>query len=270
LSILLKCFGNRPNSELVGFSPSTTTTAPATSKEKKDDCGSFFSLTRRRNVVVKDTLQLVVNDDTDSEYSSSCSWFACGDVASPPTNDEKQAFQAEMQGKVAAKNVIKLLELESEATNHHHELQPPPPPPVLLRYPQDIAGSDRIPLVFVLSLGRYDGVLGFNDICIPGPFAAVVKYILEYTKVSHMRGRMLGKLIWKIGDAVTLFLSRTVFPPSSSSSHPTTTAATTAAASKMVTGASSSTANASPLSISRLVTQQNPQRRQLEQQLKLS
>jgi hypothetical protein len=81
---------------------------------------------------------------------------------------------------------------------------------------------------------------------------------------------MLGKLIWKIGDAVTLFLSRTVFPPSSSSSHPTTTAATTAAASKMVTGASSSTANASPLSISRLVTQQNPQRRQLEQQLKLS
>jgi hypothetical protein len=220
--------------------------------------------------VVKDTLQLVVNDGTDSEYSSSCSWFACGDVASPPTNDEKQAFQAEMQGKVAAKNVIKLLESESEVTNHHHELQPPPP--LLLRYPQDIAGSDRIPLVFVLSLGRYDGVLGFNDMCIPGPFAAVVKYILEYTKVSHMRGRMLGKLIWKIGDAVTLFSSRTVFPPSSSllssSSSPTTT--TTAVASKMVTSAPSSTTNASPLSISRLMTQPNPQRRQLEQQLKLS
>jgi hypothetical protein len=221
--------------------------------------------------VVKDTLQLVVNDDTDSEYSSSCSWFACGDVASPPTNDEKQAFQAEMQGKVAAKNVIKLLESESEVTNHHHELQPPPP---LLRYPQDIAGSDRIPLVFVLSLGRYDGVLGFNNICIPGPFAAVVKCILEYTKVSHMRGRMLGKLIWKIGDAVTLFLSRTVFPPSSSllsspsSSSPTT--ATTVVASEMVISAPSSTTNASPLSISRLMTQQNPQRRQLEQQLKLS
>ena len=250
-------------------------TTPATSEEKKDDCDSFFSLTSRRNVVVKDTLQLVVNDGTDSEYSSSCSWFACGDVASPPTNDEKQAFQAEMQGKVAAKNVIKLLESESVGTNHHHELQPPPPP-LLLRYPQDIAGSDRIPLVFVLSLGRYDGVLGFNDMCIPGPFAAVVKYILEYTKVSHMRGRMLGKLIWKIGDAVTLFLSRTVFPPSSSllsspsssSSSPTT--ATTVVASKMVTSAPSSTTNASPLSISRRMTQPNPQKHQLEQQLKLS
>ena len=228
--------------------------------------------------MVKDTLQLVVNDGTDSEYSSSCSWFACGDVASPPTNDEKQAFQAEMQGKVAAKNVIKLLESESVGTNHHHELQPPPPP-LLLRYPQDIAGSDRIPLVFVLSLGRYDGVLGFNDMCIPGPFAAVVKYILEYTKVSHMRGRMLGKLIWKIGDAVTLFLSRTVFPPSSSllsspsssstSSSPTTTT-TTVVASRMVTSAPSSTINASPLSISRRMTQPNLKQHQLEQQLKLS
>ena len=229
--------------------------------------------------MVKDTLQLVVNDGTDSEHSSSCSWFACGDVANPPTNDEKQAFQAEMQGKVAAKNVIKLLESESVGTNHYHELQPPPPA-LLLRYPQDIAGSDRIPLVFVLSLGRYDGVLGFNDMCIPGPFAAVVKYILEYTKVSHMRGRMLGKLIWKIGDAVTLFLSRTVFPPSSSllsslsssssssSSSPTTT--TTVVASKMVTSAPSSTTNASPLSISRRMTQPNPQKHQLEQQLKLS
>jgi hypothetical protein len=179
-----------------------------------------------------------------------------------------------MQGKVAAKNVIKLLESESVGTNHHHELQPPAPA-LLLRYPQDIAGSDRIPLVFVLSLGRYDGVLGFNDMCIPGPFAAVVKYILEYTKVSHMRGRMLGKLIWKIGDAVTLFLSRTVFPPSSSllsspsssSSSPTTT---TVVASKMVTSASSSTINASPLSISRRMTQPNLKQHQLEQQLKLS
>jgi len=119
-----------------------------------------------------------------------------------------KAFQAEMQGKVAAKNVIKMFE-SSKATKQ--ELHPQ-----LFRYPQDISCSDHIPLVFVLSLGRYDGVLGFNNMCITGPFAAVVKYILEDTKVSHMRGRTLGKLIWKIGDAVTLFISRYVILPSSS------------------------------------------------------
>jgi len=225
-----------------------------TSEEKKNNDDAFFSLTKRRNILVNDTLQLVVNDP---ECSSSCSWFACGDVASPPNNDQKQAFQAEMQGKVAAKNVIKLFE-SSKATKQ--ELRPQ-----LFRYPQDISGSDHIPLVFVLSLGRYDGVLGFNNMCITGPFAAVVKYILEDTKVSHMRGRTLGKLIWKIGDAVTLFISRHVILPSSSS---TSSPTSDAVSQPITTCTASSTANAS-LSTSRL-TQQNPQRRQQEQQLKLS
>jgi hypothetical protein len=85
----------------------------------------------------------------------------------------------------------------------------------LLTYPDGIAGLDQMPLIFVLSLGRYDGMLGFNSICIPGPLAAIVKWILEYTKVMHMAGRPLGKLIWKIGDAVVLFLSRTLIKPPS-------------------------------------------------------
>lgn len=197
--IVYVCFGNRPNSEPIASAHLSTTM-----EEKKDERTSrdvpFFTMTRRRNVAVRDTLQIVItNDINDDTYTTS--WFACGDVASPPTNDEKQAFQAEMQGKVAAKNVIKLLESKRQGQYR------------LLRYPQDIAGADRIPLVFVLSLGKYDGVLGFNNMCISGPLAAVVKWVLEYSKVSHMRGRLLGKFIWKIGDAVTLFLSRTVFRP---------------------------------------------------------
>lgn len=238
--VVYVCFGNHPNSKMVEVSSLKTT---VTSEEKKDNDHAFFSLTKRRNILVKDTLQLVING-VDPECSSSCSWFACGDVASPPTNDQKQAFQAEMQGKVAAKNVIKMFE-SSKATKQ--ELHPQ-----LFRYPQDISCSDHIPLVFVLSLGRYDGVLGFNNMCITGPFAAVVKYILEDTKVSHMRGRTLGKLIWKIGDAVTLFISRYVILPSSSSP-------TSDVVSQPITSTSTS----------RLI-QQNPQRRQQDQQLKLS
>lgn len=245
---------------------------------KKNDISNnnndtFFSLTRRRNVLVKDTLQMIPtstrinSNDTITVSSSSSSlspWFACGDVASPPTDDEKQAFQSEMQGKIAAKNVIKLLEsaaatatsaIKNPKTFHH-------PQPSLLKYPKDIAGCDRIPLVFVLSLGKYDGVLGLNNTTISGPFAAVVKYILEDTKVSQMRGHLLGKCIWMIGDAVTLFLSRTVFPPSSmpaaaATSKPVTTNITTAST------VYNNTTNDDALFSSR-------QRRQLEQQLKLS
>ncbi len=190
--IVYICFGNRPNSEMVDNVASESKT------------NRLFSLTKRRNVIVKDTLQLVVAGDANA--ISPC--FACGDVASPPSSDEKQAFQAEMQGKLAARNVTKLLELSSGNAAKYHK-------PRLLRYPMDIAGANRIPLVFVLSLGRYDGVLGFNNFTVPGSLAAIVKWILEYTKILQMRGRLLGNLIWKIGDTVTLFLSRTLFRSSS-------------------------------------------------------
>lgn len=184
--IVYVCFGNRPNSEMV----------PSESSDNR-----LFSLTKRRNVVVKDTLQLQVAGD--DKYGSDPPWFACGDVASPPSSDQKQAFHAEMQGKLAARNVIKVLSSSFRLSTNGSKT-------TLLRYPMDIAGADRIPLVFVLSLGRYDGVLGFNSVSLPGSFAAIAKWILEYTKVSQMRGGLLGEIIWKIGDAVTLFLSRTL------------------------------------------------------------
>jgi len=203
--VVYVCFGNRPNSEMVAAPLWKAEGTGTGSASFESDKSCLFSMTRRRNVVVKDTLQLIIrnNKDDDDVGFSDTPWFACGDVASPPSNDEKQAFQAEMQGKLAARNVIKMLESSSlEKPNENI--------PSLLRYPVDIARADRIPLVFVLSLGRYDGVLGFNSLCLSGPLAAVVKWILEDTKVSQMRGHLLGNLIWKIGDAVTLFLSRTL------------------------------------------------------------
>jgi NADH dehydrogenase FAD-containing subunit len=212
--VVYVCFGNRPNSEMVAV-PLWEAEGTNTGSAFESDKSCLFSMTRRRNVVVKDTLQLIFNnskDDDDVGFSDT-PWFACGDVASPPSNDEKQAFQAEMQGKLSARNVIKMLESSSLEKQNENI-------PSLLRYPIDIARADRIPLVFVLSLGRYDGVLGFNSLCLSGPLAAIVKWILEDTKVSQMRGHLLGNLIWKIGDAVTLFLSRTLLrSPSTSTSR---------------------------------------------------
>lgn len=293
--VVYVCFGNRPNSEMLvaataaprGETTNTGSPASESNNNSNSNGNRLFSLTRRRNVIVSDTLQLVVNNDTDdgdSDGYSDTPWFACGDVASPPTNDEKQAFQAEMQGKLAARNVIKLLESSSSSslfratttTNTSQDKKPN-----LLRYPSDIAGADRIPLVYVLSLGRYDGVLGFNDFCIPGPLAAIVKWILEHTKVSQMRGRLFGHLIWKIGDAVTLFLSRTLFRSPSPSAALLSTRRTDGSRtthSKPVDSSHDSSAAIStiPASSSLVPPRHTPaphqrhQYRELEEQLKLS
>ena len=77
-------------------------------------------------------------------------------------------------------------------------------------------GADRIPLVFVLSLGKYDGVLGFDSLTIPGSFAAIIKWLIECTKVSQMRGALLGNGFWKIGDTSVIFLARMFCKPVSS------------------------------------------------------
>jgi apoptosis-inducing factor 2 len=188
------CFGNKPNSEVA---------------QQQQLC----SLTDRKFIAVKDTLQVVSalnNDDDDSSAGVLSSILVCGDVASPPTNDQKQALQAEIQGKLAACNVLQL----ASSTNNTIKKN-------LLRYPDDFAGSSQMPLIFVLSLGRYDGVLGFNALVIPGPLAAIVKWILEYTKVLDMKGSLLGHLIWKLADAVVLFLSRTLIVPVQATSSST-------------------------------------------------
>merc|ERR1712008_480234 len=116
--------------------------------------------------------------------------------------------------------------------------------------------------------GRYDGVLGFNGFAFPGSLAAIVKWILEYTKVSQMRGRLMGNLIWKIGDVATLFLSRTLFR-----THDASTVTNTSSSSQ-------DSAAVSNISTSKIMPPSHPiappshhqlhQYRQLEEQLKLS
>merc|ERR1711920_662538 len=107
------------------------------------------SLDDRKGVVVNANLQVKESN-----------MFSCGDIASPPTEARSQAFHAEVQGIVAARNIIR-----KETSDQRG----------LIRYPDDICGSKRMPLVYVLSLGKYDGILGFNQLVITGPLSAVFK-----------------------------------------------------------------------------------------------
>lgn len=193
--IVYVCFGDRPNSQFCAPSASKSSTEMTTDLTSTS---SFQAgLDRRKCIIVSKTMQL-------SSASSRGCIFACGDVATPPTDDEKQAFQAETQGIVAAKNVARVERQQK-----------------LIRYPEDIAKASQIPLIFVLSLGRYDGVLGFNELVINGPITAVAKWGLEFTKVMQMHGRPFGKLIWSLAEYFVLFLSRTVVKPSTQASQVT-------------------------------------------------
>ncbi len=122
--------------------------------------------------------------------------FAVGDAMAHPAREIKQAYYAELNGKAAAQNVLRMVRGEP-----------------LCRYPEDIVGAPVSPLVYVVSLGRYDGSLGFNQLTINGPLAALVKFVLEWTKVKQMQGRPVGLAIWKFGDAMSFVLSRTLLRP---------------------------------------------------------
>lgn len=170
--LVFVCFGDKPNSAALIDSI---------------DPLPQITLDRRKCVKVEETLLVKGRQNI----------FCCGDVAAPPAEGMKQAFHAEVQGHLAAENVIHLASKKP-----------------LLRYPQDAAmDSPYMPLVYVLSLGRYDGVIGFNNLTIPGPLAAVLKWIIEWTKVRQMLARPVGILVWKIGDTIAFFLSKHLVPP---------------------------------------------------------
>lgn len=166
--LLYVCFGSRCNSQCVSSG---------------DLAGSLGT---RKEVKVNNHLQL----------DSLPNVFAVGDVMSHPAGEIKQAYYAEMNGTVAAMNVI----------NHMRGQK-------LLNYPEALSGSSLSPLVYVVSLGRYDGSLGFNSMVINGLLAALIKWILEWTKVNQMEGRLLGQLVWAIGDELTFLLSRSLLKP---------------------------------------------------------
>ena len=64
-----------------------------------------------------------------------------------------------------------------------------------------------------LSLGKYAAVVGFNGLCLSGWYVAVIKWLLEWTKVQAAAERPIGVFFWWFADNFSCLLSRTVLPP---------------------------------------------------------
>ena len=87
----------------------------------------------------------------------------------------------------------------------------------LLAYPEGLVGEGReMPQIYCVSLGPYDGVLVFNWLVVPGPVAAVFKWLVEWTKVASVRGRPVGRLFWDIADASSVAISNYLIKPTHS------------------------------------------------------
>ena len=73
-----------------------------------------------------------------------------------------------------------------------------------------MVGAETGPKLYCLSLGRFDAVLGFNGLFVRGWVVAVIKWMLEWTKVAAAAERPIGVLFWIIADAASNWMSRTV------------------------------------------------------------
>jgi len=162
---------------------------------------------------------LVVNDHL--QVGDCTNIFSIGDMMTHRSQEIKLGHTAELNGHAAAHNIIALAHGKR-----------------LLRYPEELVGGAVTPKLYALSLGRYDASLGFNWLEISGWLAALMKWLLEWTKVSAAADEPVGVLFWIIADAVSLFLGRTCIKAreatestgSGGMSLPTTVPATTAAA----------------------------------------
>jgi hypothetical protein len=186
--LVFVCFGDKPNSgPLAG-----------NQKPKAISNGNNTSSTNAsKKTPVKLDCRKCIQVDAYLRVSGHSNIFCCGHVAAPPTEGVKQAFRAEVQVTLAAAYVISLVTGKP-----------------FCRYREDATlESPFMPMIYVLSLGNWDGALGFNSLVAPGPLVVIVKWIVEWTKIRQILGRPVGVLVWLIGDELVFFLSKNFLPP---------------------------------------------------------
>ena len=54
--------------------------------------------------------------------------------------------------------------------------------------------------------------MGFNSLVLSGWLVALVKWLLEWTKVAAAQQRPVGVLFWKVADSASMLLGRTLLP----------------------------------------------------------
>lgn len=143
--------------------------------------------------------RLVVNDHLQIEGYPHI--FGMGDaIIHPPSDELKLGHTAELNAHVVVANVIKLSEGADVA-----ELE---------RYPEGAHGCATSPRVYCVSLGKHAAVMSFNGVVLGGWLPAIMKWLLEWTKVAACEERPVGTLFWKFADAQTAWITRYLLPVS--------------------------------------------------------
>jgi len=148
----------------------------------------------------------VLVDETLRCAAGSGRIFVAGDAMSLPSSDDlKLGHTAELNADVVADNIRHLCHAakggaQGVATG-------------LATYPFGAVGASKTPRVSCVSLGEGYGVLSFNGLVIDGALAAVVKALLEWTKIAACAERPVGVAFWKFGDAAANWISRTILSP---------------------------------------------------------
>ena len=119
--------------------------------------------------------------------------YCVGDAMSHKSRELKLGHTAEVNAHLAAHNILNSIHAKP-----------------LLRYPNGVTGADTTPKIWCLSLGRYAACLGFNGLVCTGWWVAVVKWMLEWTKVAAAAEKPVGILFWRVSDGVSNWLGRTL------------------------------------------------------------
>jgi len=148
--------------------------------------------------------------------------FALGDVSAPLFREADVAYVAEKHSLCVLQNIkIYSKAIQEENQSRKTNIQ-------LYEYPKDIPGTLSSPQIFCISLGPYYALLAFNKLSIgttkySQKFIAIIKRIIELTKVLQLRNHWFGNYFWIIADWGAEITSHYLFPPApllSNSHHP--------------------------------------------------
>lgn len=140
--------------------------------------------------------RLIVNDHLQVEGAKHI--FGMGDLIVHRSEELKLGHTAELNAHVAVHNLIAL-----------HEGKPEQ----LVAYPEGAHGLSSSPQVFCVSLGKHAAALAFNGISVGGWLPAIMKWLLEWTKVAACEERPVGVLFWQFADFMTALISKYILPP---------------------------------------------------------
>ena len=159
----------------------------ATAEFMKTDLGTKHF--KGNSLIVDDQLRVLETSNV----------FGMGDcMIHSKSNDIKLGHTAEINAHLVVENIVRLSNNEK-----------------LLSYPEGVVNNNHVPHIYCVSLGEFDGSLCFNNFIINGKIAALMKHILEVSKVAACNERIAGKLFWQLADLSSIYISKYLFTTSS-------------------------------------------------------